>query len=164
LLGARLGADIGTLSAVAPFAEVTGGFELGRFELLGAFGITGKVLDEVRSNGAGAQMSLLMGSLSGCWHVTSGNPVLKGCGGVELGNLEASGVGTAERREGHAFWSAGVAEGALDWHITEASYAALGVSAVLPFRQLHVAMPPAEVHRTPAVAVRPWLGIGLRFR
>jgi hypothetical protein len=164
LLGARLGADFGTLSAVAPFAEVRGGFELGRFELLGAFGLTGKVLDEVRSSGAGAQMFLLMGSLSGCWHVTSGNPVLKGCGGVELGSLEASGVGTVERRDGQAFWSAGVAEGALDWHITGTSYAAFGVSAVLPFRQLHVAMPPADIHRTSPVAVRPWLGIGLRFR
>jgi hypothetical protein len=164
LLGARLGADLGTLSAVAPFAELTSGLELGRFELLGAFGITGKVLDEARSSGAGAQMFLYMGSLSGCWHVTSGNPVLKGCGGVELGSLQASGVGTAERRDGHAFWSAGVAEGVLDWHISGASYASLGVSAVLPFRQLHVAMPPADLHRTSPVSVRPWLGLGLRFR
>jgi hypothetical protein len=41
LLATRIGADVGTLSAVAPFAELTGGFELGRFELIGAFGITG---------------------------------------------------------------------------------------------------------------------------
>jgi hypothetical protein len=144
--------------------EIESGFGLGRFELLGAFGMTGKVLDEVRSSGAGAQMFLLMGSLSGCWQVTTGNPVLKGCAGVELGSLEASGIGTTERRDGHAFWSAGVAGGALDWQLTGASYAALGVSAVLPFRQLHVAMPPADLHRTSPVAVRPWLGVGLRFR
>jgi hypothetical protein len=164
LLGARLGADLGTLASPAPFAEVTGGFELARFELLGSLGITGKVLDEVRSSAAGAQMFLVMGRLSGCWQVTAGNPMLRGCAGVEVGSLEASGFGIAEKRVGRAFWSAGVAEGALDWHITDASFASLGVSAVVPFRQLHVALAPADVHRTSAVTVRPWLGLGLRFR
>jgi hypothetical protein len=164
LLGARLGADLGTLASAAPFAEVTGGFALGRLELLGSLGITGKVLDEVGGSAAGAQMFLIMGRLSGCWQITVGNPVLKGCAGVEVGSLEASGFGTAERREGRAFWSAGVAEAALDWHMSDASFASLGVSALVPFRQIHVALAPADVHRTSALAVRPWLGLGLRFR
>jgi len=164
LLGARFGVDFGTLAAAAPFAQVTAGFELGRFVLLGSFGITGKVLEEVRGSGAGAQMSLLMGSLAGCWQIIGSNPVLRGCGGVELGSLEASGFGTAESRSGRAFWSAGVAEGVLDWHITDASFASLGVSAIVPFRQLHVSRAPADLHQTSALAARPWLGLGVRFR
>jgi hypothetical protein len=164
LLGARIGADLGTLASAAPFAEVAGGFELARCELLGSLGITGKVLDEVASGAAGAQMFLVLGRLSGCWQVTVGNPMLRGCAGVEIGSLEASGFGIAEKRGGRAFWSAGVAEGALDWHITDRSFASLGVSAVVPFRQLRVALAPADVHHTSALAVRPWLGLGLRFR
>jgi len=164
LLGARLGVDFGTLAAAAPFAQLTAGFELGRFVLLGSFGITGKVLEEAPSSAAGAQMSLLMGSLAGCWQVTRSNPVLKGCAGVELGSLKASGFGTAEARAGSAFWSAGVAEGVLDWHITDASFASLGVSAIVPFRQLHVSLSPADLHQTSAIALRPWLGLGVRFR
>jgi hypothetical protein len=163
-LGARLGVDLGTLASAAPFVEVMGGLALARFELLASLGTTGKVLGEVQSSAAGAQMSLVMGRLSGCWQITVGNPALKGCGGAEIGSLAASGFGIAESRDGHAFWSAGVAEGALEWHITDASFASLGVSAVVPFRQLHVALPPADVHQTSALAVRPWLGLGLRFR
>ena len=116
------------------------------------------------SSGAGAQMSLLMGSLAGCWQITRSNPVLRGCAGIELGSLEASGFGTAESRAGSAFWSAGVAEGVLDWHITDASFASLGVSAIVPFRQLHVSRAPADLHQTSALAARPWLGLGVRFR
>ena len=109
-------------------------------------------------------MYLIMSGLTGCWRVTQSNPVVSGCGGLELGSLEASGFGTAERRAGRAFWSAGVAQAALDWHITGVSVISLGVSAVFPFRHLQVALNPEEVHRTPSVAVRPWLGLGLRFR
>jgi hypothetical protein len=164
VLGASLGLDFGTLAAVAPFAQLTAGVELDRFVVLGSLGATGRVLGELDGAAAGAQMFLVMGGLSGCYRITQGNPVVSGCGGVEIGSLEASGFGAAEGRDGRAFWSASLAQGVLDWYITDASVASLGVTGVFPFRRLDVLLRPEEVHRTPVVAARPWLGLGLRFR
>lgn len=164
LLGARLGLDVGTLGAVAPFAELDAGVELGRFAALAFVGATGRVLGELEGAAQGAQMFLLMGGLAGCFRVTRPNPVVSGCAGVELGSLEASGFGAASGGDGRAFWSASFGQGVLDWYITEASAASLGVTAVVPFRELQVTSGTDEVHRTPAVAVRPWLGLGLRFQ
>lgn len=107
-------------------------------------------------------MFLLMGGLMGCYQLTLGNPSASGCAGVELGSLEASG-GTADGKDGRALWSASLGQAALDWNISSASAASLGVTAVLPFRRLHVLLSPEEVHQTPAVALRPWLGLKVRF-
>jgi hypothetical protein len=163
VLVANVGLDFGTLAAVAPFAQLWGGFELDRFVLLGFVGATGSVVGEVGGGRAGAQMFLLMGGVAGCVLVTQSGPVVSGCGGIEVGSLEASGFGAAESRDGRAFWSAGVLRAALDWHITGPTVLSAGVNGVFPMRQLHVALNPEEVHQTPAVAVRPWLGLGWRF-
>jgi hypothetical protein len=164
LLNASVGVDFGTLAVAAPFAELTGGVDLGRFAALAFIGATSSVLGQVDGAAAGAQMFLWMGGLLGCVRMNAGDLVASGCGGVELGSLQARGFGTAEPRDQRAFWSAGIAEGVLDWYITETSLVSLGVAAVLPFRHLQVVAGPERVHRTPDVAARPWLGLGLRFR
>jgi hypothetical protein len=164
VLSARVGVDFGTLAATAPFAELAGGVELGPFAALGFFGATGSVLGQVDGAAAGAEMFLLMAGFLGCVRMDVSDLVASGCGGVELGRLQARGFGTAEARDQQAFWSSGIAEGVLDWHITETSLLSLGVAAVLPFRHLQVVAGPEPVHRTPSVAARPWLGLGLRFR
>jgi hypothetical protein len=164
VLGARLGLDFGTLARVAPFAQISAGLALGRFVASGFVGATGSVNGEVDSGAAGAQMFLAMAGLEVCLFVTRSNPALSGCGGVELGSLQASGFGTAERRDGRTFWSASLARAALDWHITATSVASLGATLVVPFRELVVLAPPELVHRTAEVAVRPALGLGVQFQ
>jgi hypothetical protein len=164
VFGARVGLDFGTLAAAAPFAQLTAGVELDHFVALGFIGATGRVLGKLDGAQAGAEMFLVMGGLSGCYRITQTNPVVSGCGGVELGSLEASGFGAANGRDGRALWSAGLVQGVLDWYISEASVVSLGVAGVFPFRQLDVVLSPEQVHRTPAVALRPWLGLGLRFQ
>jgi hypothetical protein len=52
----------------------------------------------------------------------------------------------------------------VDWSIGEASILSIGATGVVPFRHLHVISSPEEVHRTPSVAIRPWIGLGLRFK
>jgi hypothetical protein len=162
-LGARLGLDFGTLARVAPFVQLSGGAEIGRFVASALVGATGSVTGEIDSGLAGAQMFLAMAGLEVCGFITRGNPALSGCGGVELGSLQASGFGTADRRSGRTFWSASLARAALDWHITDTSVASFGATLVVPFRELVVVAPPEVVHRTPDIAVRPALGLGVQF-
>jgi hypothetical protein len=163
LLGASVGVDLGTLAAVAPFAQLAGGLEWGRLSALASATATGSVIGELDGTSAGAQMSLLMGGLAACVRLTDTNPSVGGCAGVELGSLAARGIGTVDSRQGRAFWSAGVARASLDWNIGGASSVSIGATGVVPFRHLHVISSPEEVHRTPSVALRPWLGLGLRF-
>jgi len=163
VISARLGVDVGTLAAPAPFAQITVGVDIERFSLLAYAGSTGRVIGEVRGTGAGAQMFLPMGGLLGCYHFTTDNPSLSGCGGVELGSLEASGIGTADGRARRALWSAGVAQAVLDWHVTAASAVSVGVAGLVPARALHVRLAPVDVHETAAVVLRPWAGLQVRF-
>jgi hypothetical protein len=164
VVAARLGLDLGTLSAAAPFAQLLFGAAVERFAVYGFAGGTGRVLGEVGA-GAGAQMFLLMGGALGCFELTRTTPIAAvGCAGIELGSLEASGYGGTGGRDGRAFWSASLGQGVLDWHITEASVASLGVGAVVPFRRLSVVLSPEEVHRVPVLSGRVWLGLALGFR
>jgi hypothetical protein len=164
VLAARLGVDVGTLVATAPFAQIVFGVALERFALYGFAGGTGRVLGEV-SAGVGAQMFLLMGGALGCFEFLRAPRIAAaGCGGIELGSLEASGYGAGGGRDGRAFWSASLGQGVLDWHLSEGSMASLGVGAVVPFRRLNVVLTPEEVHRVPAISGRAWLGLGFRFR
>jgi hypothetical protein len=160
---ANLGLDVGTLAAPAPFAQLAGGVDWGRLSAIAGVGATGRVLEELEGTSAGAQMALLMGSLLGCFRLIASNPSVSGCAGVELGSLEARGIGTVESRAGRAFWSASLARVALDWNVGAVGVVSIGATAVVPFRQLRVISRPEPVHRTPSVALRPWLGLGLRF-
>jgi hypothetical protein len=163
LLAASVGVDIGTLAAVAPFAQIAGGLEWGRLSALASATATGSVIGELDGTSAGAQMSLLTGSLAACLRLAATNPSVGGCAGVELGSLAARGIGTVESRQGRAFWSASLVRASLDWHVGATSAVSIGATGVVPFRRLHVIASPDEVHRTPSVALRPWIGLGLRF-
>jgi hypothetical protein len=164
VIGASLGVDWGTLAALAPFARVRVGVEIEQFTVLGFGGAIGRVVGEVDGSGAGAQMYMLMAGLSGCYRLERGHWGASGCGGIELGSLEASGFGTPDERDGSAFWSAALAELALNWRVTDAGLLSLGLSGLVPFRRLQVLMPPAEVHRSAAISLRPWLGLEMQFR
>jgi hypothetical protein len=61
-----LGVDLGTLAAVAPYAQLAGGLEWGRLSAVASATATGSVIGELDGSSAGAQMSLLMGGVSGC--------------------------------------------------------------------------------------------------
>jgi len=161
-LSAHVGVDIGSLAAPAPFAQIAGGLEWGRFTTLLSTSATGSVIGELDESSAGAQMSLLVGGALACWRVTATNPSLDGCAGVELGSLEARGIGTVDSRSGSSFWSANVARAAVDWNIGPMSVVSFGATGVFPFRHLRVTSNPDQVHRTPNVALRPWIGLGLR--
>lgn len=164
VLGAQLGADFGSLARVAPFAQLSAGIEIERFAIAAFIAATGSVDGEADITGAGARMYLLMAGASGCYAAARVNPVLWGCAGLELGSLEASGFGAAGGRDARAFWSAGFVRGALDWNITGAAAASIGLVAAAPFQRLRVVLSPEEVHRAAAVAVRPYVGFGVRFR
>jgi hypothetical protein len=164
LAGASVGVDIGTLAAVAPFVQLAGGLEWGRVSLLASVAATGRVIGELDGTSAGAQMSLLLGGFAACLRATSTNPSVGACAGIELGSLEARGIGTVDGLEGRAFWSASLARASLDWTIGGASVVSIGATGVVPFRHLRVISSPEEVHRTPSVAIRPCIGLGLRFK
>jgi hypothetical protein len=164
VLGANLGVDFGSLPAAAPFAQLMAGVELGPLAVLGFVGATGRVLGQVEGSTAGADMSLFMAGLLGCLRITETRVSPNVCAGIELGTLAARGFGTSAPRDDDAFWSATLARGALDYRIGGASTVSLGVTAVVPFRHLRVVLSPEEVHRTPSVAARPWLGLGVRFQ
>lgn len=163
VLAASVGLDIGTLANVAPFAQLAGGVEWGRIAALGFAAATGRVLGELDGTAAGAQMSLLMAGALGCVWVSLANPRLAVCAGLEVGRLAANGVGSVDRRSGGAFWSASLARAALDYDISDSTALSVGATAVVPFRNLRVIARPDEVHRTSSVAVRPWIGLTLRF-
>jgi hypothetical protein len=164
LLGARIGAEIGALASIAPLLQIAVGLELDRFALLAHAGTTSSVVGEIAGGTAGAEMSLYSGGLSGCGRATRSNPSVSGCAGFEAGRLAAHGVGTSEPRAEHALWMAGLAQAVLDWNIAGGTLASLGVTGVIPVRRLRVDAGEIEVHRTPAVGVRPWLGLGWRFQ
>jgi hypothetical protein len=163
-LGARIGAEIGALAAVAPLLQIALGLELDRFALLAHAGTTSSVVGEIAGGTAGAEMSLWMGGLSACARMTTSNPSVSGCAGFEAGRLSAHGVGTSQPRAEHALWMAGLAQAVLDWNIASGSVASLGVTGVLPAQRLRVDAGEIEVHRTPPLGIRPWLGIGWRFQ
>jgi hypothetical protein len=162
LVGASVGLDIGTLAAVAPFAQIAGGLEWRRLSVLASAAVTGSVIGELDGTSAGAQMSLLLGGLAACLRATTTNPSVGTCAGLELGSLEARGIGTVDGRGGRAFWSASVARASLDWAVG-GSVVSIGATGVVPFRHLRVISSPEVVHRTPSAAIRPWIGLGLRF-
>lgn len=163
LVSASVGVDLGTLAAAAPFAQIAGGLEWGRLSVLASAAATGRVIGELDGTSAGAQMSLLLGGLAACFRATATNPSVGACGGIELGSLEARGIGTVDGRGGRAFWSASLARASLDYAIGGASVVSIGATGIVPFRHLRVISSPEEVHRTPSVAIRPWIGLGLGF-
>lgn len=162
LVGASVGVNIRTLAAVAPFAQIAGGLEWRRLSWLASAAVTGSVIGELDGTSAGAQMSLLLGGLAACFRVTTNNPSVATCAGLELGSLEARGIGTVDGRGGRAFWSASLARASLDWAVG-GSVVSIGTTGVVPFRHLRVISSPEVVHRTPSIAIRPWIGLGLRF-
>lgn len=164
LLGARIGAEIGALASVAPWLQIVAGLELDRFALLGHAGTTSSVVGEIAGGTAGAEMSLWTAGLSACGRVTHSNPSGSGCAGFEAGRLSARGLGTTEPHSEYALWTAGLAQAVLDWNIAAGGVASLGVTGIIPVHRLRVDAGDIEVHRTPVIGVRPWLGIGWRFR
>jgi len=162
-LGVRLGVDVGSLARVAPWAQLSAGVELGRVSLSGFVGTTGNVSGQLATSAAGAEMFLWAAGPEACVLFGPGALRVSACGGAELGSLEARGFGAAGRRSGRTFWSAGLLRGALDWYIGQTGFLSAGASLVVPFRRLRVVSSPEEVHETGALAVRPWLGIGVRF-
>jgi hypothetical protein len=164
LLGARIGAEIGALASVAPLLQIVAGLELDRFALLGHAGTTSSVVAEIEGGTAGAEMSLFTVGLSACVRATTANPSVSGCAGWEEGRLSARGLGTSEPHTEHTLWMAGLAAAVLDWNIASGGVASFGVTGLIPVRRLRVDAGTIEVHRTPIVGVRPWLGIGWRFQ
>jgi hypothetical protein len=162
-VGARLGLDIGSLARPAPLAQLTGGIELGRLALAGVVGATGNVSAELGDSAAGAEMFLVFAGPELCVRLGPAALSVSVCGGAELGSLEARGFGAAQRRTGRTLWSAALVRGGLDWQIGDSGTLSAGVTTLVPLRRLHVISSPEEVHRTALVAVRPWLGVGVRF-
>jgi hypothetical protein len=163
-VGVRVGLDVGSLARTAPWAQLAAGMELGRVSLSGFVGATGNVSQELTTSVAGAEMFLVAAGAEVCLRFAPGALGVSTCGGAEVGSLEAKGFGAAERRADRSFWSAGMLRGALDWHIGQTGVLSAGASALLPLRRLRVLSSPEEVHRTGALVVRPWLGIGVRFQ
>lgn len=162
-LGVRLGVDVGSLARVAPWAQLAAGVELGPLSLSGFVGATGNVSGELATSAAGAEMFLVAAGPEACVRFGPGTLRVSACGGAELGSLEARGFGAGERRSDRTFWSAGLLQAVLDWNIGPTGFLSAGTSVLLPLRRLQVVSSPEEVHRTGALSVRPWLGIGVRL-
>jgi hypothetical protein len=116
----------------------------------------------------GADMSLVLGSLSACT-TPLGDPLgaaAFACVGWELGRLEAIGTGVLSPRRGSALWSAPRIDAGLGWQP--------GAGALRLLAQVTIAAPLQRndfylrdlgtVHRPAAVAGRLSLGLALNFR
>lgn len=157
--------ELGVLPRGAAAFELAGGVGWSRARLeLGAAASVGPGVASERLPTVGGRFGLLTGVLRGCGVAGRSRMELPLCGGLELGDLRATGTGLQRPATVNAPWVAAVASARPQW----APWPRLAVGALLdlvvPLRRHRFTAPEAGlVHAVDPVAVRLGLRVELRL-
>ena len=162
-------ADAGSLPGVGLGLGLGAELRAGRFALRAAGTLLFDrhvALPETGTRTPGADMSLVLGSLSACTSpFGAASSVAFVCGGWELGRVEALGTGVEQPRRGSALWSAPRVDLGLGWAIEDSPLRLLGqLTAATPLQRDDFYLRDlGTVHRAPAVVGRLAIGVDVRF-
>ena len=161
-IGVAFGVDLATLPRTAACGQIEVSLEHGPVGVAAVALATDRASGDI-APGVGANVSLAAAGVRGCYRFMASNPAPHGCVGAEAGVLSASGYGGTPSRTDQAAWFAALAEATLRWHV--ASWVALevGATGVVPLRTLKVELGSKEVHESPPVGVRAWIGTRASF-
>lgn len=162
---AWVGADLGSLPALAPMFGAGAGVQVGaqRFEL-GAELWPERFGGVAGSATTGGEFSMLAGSLRTCRSLLSGKLELGPCGAVEVGRLHARGMGVDQPSQASKLWTALVLGGELRWVPVQVLAVTLRLGAAFPLlRPRFVLTGIGPVYRPAVVAGRAALGLDVRF-
>lgn len=165
LLSAAAAFELGALPRGAAAFELAGGVgwsrarvELGALTSMGPDGVGDRLAT------VGGRFRLFTGLLRGCGGPGRARIELPLCGGVELGDLRASGTGLRRPSTIDALWLAAVVSARPQWVPTPRLAVGGLLDLVVPLRRHRFATPEAGlVHEVAAVAVRLGLRVELRL-
>lgn len=165
LASVAVAGELGVLPRGAAAFELAGGVGWSRARLeLGGVASVGPGVASERLPTVGGRFGLLTGVVRGCGVAWRSRVALPLCGGLELGDLRATGTGLQRPATVNALWVAAVASARPQW----APWPRLAVGALLdlvvPLRRHRFATPEAGlVHAVDPVAVRLGLRVELRL-
>lgn len=114
--------------------------------------------------GAGASLRLAAGAVRGCPRLVRRAFALELCGGVELGELRAAGLGLERSETSRRLWAAGLLAPGLQWRPLRRLALGFEVEAVVAFTRRSYATRDGGVFYTvPPVGVRLGGGIAVQF-
>jgi hypothetical protein len=162
LVRAGVGGEAGTLPGVGPGIGVAIGMVRSRLrvELLGAYWPSRRAT--ASSPTMGGNLDLLAGTVRGCVEIAHG---IAPCGSVEIGALEAVGVGISNATHHRSAWIAPGVGLLAPWQLSRSLYAVGHADAVLPVIRPHYTIDgvAGDVFQPAAVAARVWVAIEARF-
>lgn len=177
VIGAHAAADVGSLPKLAPGLGVNAGFQTERVtvRLSATYFLPTLASRGTSGSSPGADVSLGVVDVAGCYATTSGQVVVAPCAGLEGGFLFATGVGLESAAERVREWMAGKVGAEATLHPAEPVTLRVGLDAVLPFTRPSVGYTPRPeaigsnpdfrtLYRASPVAFRGGIGIGFRFR
>lgn len=155
--------DIGALPNPAPGVELglSAGFPRVKLVVVGsAFAAQQARLDD----GKGGEFRLLLGGLLGCAQQRFGHFQGTACGGAELGQVSAEGLGVQRPRFGNGRWRAIRAEIGVSDALTAGVSLVLRLAAIVPLERPEFVVDGAQrVHRSSSVTGRALVGIELQL-
>jgi hypothetical protein len=114
------------------------------------------------SGGRGGEFQLALGGLLACGERAFGRFAALGCGGFELGELSAKGLGVRHPQLGDAFWRALRAEAGVRVALVDGLGAVARLGVAVPLERREFVLDATEtVHRPSSVALRALLGLEL---
>jgi hypothetical protein len=157
--------ELGVLPRGAAAFELAGGVGWSRVRVeLGAVASVGPGVASERLPTVGGRFALFTGVLRGCGVARRSRVELPLCGGLELGDLRASGTGLRRPATVDALWVAAVASARPQWSPRPRLAVGALLDVVVPLRRHRFATPEAGlVHAVDPVAVRLGLRVELRL-
>lgn len=164
LLSVAAVGELGVLPRGAAAFELAGGLGWPRAQLeLGGLASVGPDGVSERLATVGGRFRLFTGVLRGCGVPRRDRVELPLCGGLELGDLRASGVGVLRPSTVDALWLAAVASARPQWVLTPWLVMGARLDVLVPLRRHRFAIAEAGlVHEVDPVAVR--LGVHVELR
>ena len=108
------------------------------------------------ASGMGAEVSLGVAEVQGCWRSSRRRVGFDACGGAEVGGFRAAGFGVAGARVDHAFWAAATGSAGLSVAVHPLVRLAVEPQLLVPLARstIRFETPTAPIHRASAVSGR----------
>jgi hypothetical protein len=164
VLGIAAAGELGVLPRGAAALELAGGVAWPRVRLeLGGLASVGPDGTSEQLSAVGGRFRLFTGLLRACGVPSRGRLELPLCGGLELGDLRATGTGLQRPATVDALWVAAVGSARPQWALGSRLAVGALLDLVVPLRRHRFATPEAgPVHEVAPVAVR--LGVHVELR